>query len=46
MKSVYFRNISDKISDINFYNNPSLRAEFLHNDRQMDRGDETESQFM
>ena len=31
MNILYFRNISEKNSDINFYDNPLLRAEFLRN---------------
>jgi len=46
MNLVYFRNISEKISDINFYDNPLLRAEFFRNDRQTDRPDETEINFI
>jgi len=45
MKIVYFRQILEKTSFINFRENPSMRAEFLHNDRQTDRLDKADSQF-
>jgi len=45
MTRVDFRQILEKISFINFHDNPSIRAEFLHNDRRTDRLDEADSQF-
>jgi len=40
MEILYFRHILEKTSFINFRDNPSMRPEFLHNDRQTDRRDE------
>jgi len=45
MKLVDFQHILVKISGIISHDNPSMRAEFLHNDRQTDRHDEGDSQF-
>ena len=45
MKHAYFRQILEETSLINFRDNPSMGAEFLHNDRQTDRLDEADSQF-
>jgi len=36
---------TEKTAFINFHNNPSKTADFLHNDRKTDIRDEADSQF-
>jgi hypothetical protein len=45
MKLLYFRNILEKTSVKNLYENFSMKAEFLDDDRQTDRRNEADSQF-